>query len=153
MPTPETNLVKLSQWDALTLESLSSQGWSADELLQRVRDGQLPVDDSKFKFDYTRLTELAGNEPEVFEQAVRHGYQIKYNTIRGIAGWIGLVFGQEPELILEPGQEKVVAKLSAAEHSRLTAVLSHGWVVRGADADTAASDAEQTYIIEPFVRG
>lgn len=151
MPTPESNPVKLSQWDALILESLNAKGWSADELLQRVQAGQLPVDESKFQFDYARLTELASNDLAAFEQAVRHGYQIKYNTIRGIAGWISIVFEQEPELILELGHESVVAKLTLEEHKRLTAVLSYGWVVRG--AHTATPEASSTYVIEPLVRG
>ncbi|NQX63093.1 hypothetical protein [Paenibacillus qinlingensis] len=151
MPTPEANPVKLSQWDALILESLKTQVASADELLQRVQAGQLPVDESKFQFDYKRLTELASEDLASFEQAVRHGYQIKYNTLRGIASWILVVFGQEPELQLEPGNEAVVASLTAQQHQRLTAVLSHGWVVRGEQA--ATPEASSTYVIEPLVRG
>ncbi|KRE58257.1 hypothetical protein [Paenibacillus sp. Soil750] len=152
MPTPEANLVKLSQWDALILESLKTQESSADKLLQRVQAGQLPIDDSKFQFDYTRLTELASEDLATFEHAVRHGYQIKYNTLRGIASWILVVFGQETELQLEPGHEAVVASLTAEQHKRLTAVLSHGWVVRGEQAATPDASTT-TYVIEPLVRG
>lgn len=151
MPTPEANPVKLSQWDALILESLKSQESSADELLRRVQAGQLPVDESKFQFDYTRLTELASDDLAAFEQAVRQGYQIKYNTLRGIASWILVVFGQEPELQLEPGHEAVVATLTAEQHQRLTAVLSYGWTVRGEQA--ATPEASSTYVIEPLTRG
>ncbi|MDR6554792.1 hypothetical protein [Paenibacillus qinlingensis] len=152
MPTSESSPVKLSQWDALILESLKNQGWSTDELLQRVRTGhQLPVDDSKFQFDYARLTELESSDPGAFEQAVRHGYQIKYNTLRGIASWILVVFGQEAELQLEAGQESVVASLSSEEYSLLTAVLSYGWVVRG--EQSSSPEARSTFVIEPLVRG
>ncbi|UKS27027.1 hypothetical protein LOZ80_37135 [Paenibacillus sp. HWE-109] len=150
MSTSELPPIKLSQWDALILESLNPQGWHADELLQRVHAGNLPVDDSKFKFDYTRLTELADSDPAAFEQAVRHGYQIKFNTLRGIASWILLAYGQEPELQLEPGHEAVIASLTAQEHSRLNAVLSYGWVVRG--EQPASAEARSTYVIEPLVR-
>lgn len=151
MSTSEANLVKLSQWDALILESLKTQGWSAEELLDRVHAGKLPVDDSKFKFDYNRLTELAGSDPVAFEQAVRHGYRIKYNTLRGIASWILLAYGLEAELQLEPGQEAVVASLTEEEHNGLKAVLSYGWVVNGKHA--ASPEARSAYVIEPLVRG
>ncbi|WP_216625917.1 hypothetical protein [Paenibacillus planticolens] len=145
MPTSEPTTVKLSQWDALILESLKSQGWPAEELLHRVQTGKLPVDDSKFQFDYARLTELSASDPVLFEQAVRHGYQIKYNTLRGIASWILLALGQETELHLEQGKESVIANLNAEEYNRLTAVLSYGWVVRGEPA--ASPEARSTYVI------
>lgn len=147
----ESNRVKLSQWDALILESLKAQGWSDDELLRRVQAGELPVDDSKFQFDYNRLTELAAEEPETFEQAVRSGYQIKYNTLRGISSWIQVALGHEPELQLEPGREAVLASLTAEEHQRLQAVLSYGWVVRGEAA--ASPEAKAAYVVEPISRG
>ncbi|MDD9269258.1 hypothetical protein ACFPES_19605 [Paenibacillus sp. GCM10023248] len=151
MSSSETNLVKLSQWDALILESLKSLGWQADELLRRVRDGELPTDDSKFKFDYTRLTELAGSDSAAFEHAVRHGYRIKYNTLRGIASWLLLAYGHEAELNLEPSRESVVAHLTEKERDGLKAVLSYGWVVHG--KHDASPETTSTYIIEPLVRG
>jgi hypothetical protein len=143
--------VTLSQWDALLLESLRNLGWSEDELLRRVHAGELPADDSQFQFDYSRLTELAGSHPSDFEQAVRQGYRIKYNTLRGIASWIRLALGQEPQLLLEPGRESVICAFHAEEHARLASVLSYGWVVR---KDSSASAEEKTvYLIEPLVRG
>ncbi|NQX66891.1 hypothetical protein HQN90_12225 [Paenibacillus alba] len=146
MPTSESTFVKLSQWDALILESLKTQGWSTEELLQRVQAGNLPVDNSKFQFDYARLTELSANDPMMFEHAARHGYQIKYNTLRGIASWLLLAFGQEAKLHLEPGNESVIAYLNAEEYNSLTAVLSYGWVVSGEHA--ASPETRSTYVIE-----
>ncbi|MNC72870.1 hypothetical protein D3C75_1239860 [compost metagenome] len=75
--TETLSKVKLSQWDALLVESLRSLGWSDEELLRRVEAGELPVDESEYHFDYTQLTQLAGEQPEVFRQAVTQGYQIK----------------------------------------------------------------------------
>lgn len=43
--TETKNKVKLSQWDALLVESLRSLGWSDEELLRRVAEGDLPADE------------------------------------------------------------------------------------------------------------
>ncbi|WP_239713681.1 hypothetical protein [Paenibacillus sp. 19GGS1-52] len=57
------NRVKLSQWDALLLESLRGLGWSDEELLLRVTEGDLPVDESEYHFDYKQLTALQAEKP------------------------------------------------------------------------------------------
>lgn len=125
--TDTANKVRLSQWDALLLESLRALGWSDGELLSRVATGELPVDNSEFHFDYGQLKVLSESEPEVFRQSVTAGYQIKYNTIRGIRSWISVAFGKEAELELEEGKEAVEAALTAEEKNRLEEVLSYGW--------------------------
>ncbi|WP_438431961.1 hypothetical protein [Gorillibacterium sp. sgz500922] len=118
---------KLSQWDALLLESLRGQGWTEQELLQRVQDGNLPKDESEFEFDYRRLTELQAEDPDGFRQAVYNGYRIKYNTIRGISSWIKVALGKEAMLELTEGKEAVEARLAAEEIEHLSGVLSIGW--------------------------
>jgi len=139
-----TNRVKLSQWDSLMLESLRSLGWTDEELIGRVKSGELPVDESPFHFKYEALAEFAKENPETFEAAVKQGYQIKYNTVRGIRSWILVRFGREPELLLEEGREAVRASLSAEEKELLETVLSFGWAVR--------EDGEGVYWIEPIQR-
>jgi hypothetical protein len=144
------NRVKLSQWDALILESLRTLGWSDDEVLSKVASGDLPVDESEFQFDYKQLAALQSEQPELFEQAVREGYQIKYNTIRGVRSWIFVALGKEPVLELEPGKEAVEVSLTAAEKQRLEGVLSFGWEIH---EGTGAADGETTsYRIEPSQR-
>ncbi|MEK5252121.1 hypothetical protein [Paenibacillus odorifer] len=135
------NRVKLSQWDALLVESLRSLGWSNEDILRKVAEGDLPVDESEYEFDYKQLTTLQAEQPELFEQAVKTGYQIKYNTIRGIRSWIWVALGKEGELELEEGKEAVEAALTVAEKERLASVLSFGWQIesgtKSADGDTS----------------
>ncbi|MGO4547387.1 hypothetical protein AB4Z29_21625 [Paenibacillus sp. 2TAB23] len=141
----------LSQWDALMLESLKAHGWANEELINRVHTGDLPADNSKFQFDYTGLIAFAAENASSFEQAVKQGYHIKYNTIRGIHSWILVALGQEAELLLEPGHEAVVAALSESEAQQLTSVLSFGWqLVLLSDAQ--ASGGKASYRIEPIQR-
>lgn len=140
---------KLSQWDALSLESLKTQGWSDDELISRVQSGDLPKDESKFKFDYAGLTALASEQANTITRAVHDGYQIKYNTIRGIHSWIFIVFGQEAELVLEAGAEAVIASLSEDEAARLEAVLSFGWTLSLQENAVSAAEGKQLYKIVP----
>ncbi|WP_191089621.1 hypothetical protein [Paenibacillus spiritus] len=140
--------VKLSQWDALLLESLRSRGWSSEELIARVREGNLPADDSEFEFDYRRLTELEAENPEAYRRAVVSGYRIKYNTIRGIRSWIQVALGREPELELEEGKEAVRARLTAAQAQRLEEVLSPGWRMdSGLKAGAATEEAVEVTIV------
>ncbi|REK74986.1 hypothetical protein [Paenibacillus paeoniae] len=139
--------VKLSQWDALSLESLKAQGWSDEDLISRVHGGHLPKDESKFKFDYAGLIALAAEQADFFAQAVREGYQIKYNTIRGIHSWILIVFGQEAELVLESGAEAVISSLSTEEAHRLESVLSFGWTLNL--QEESAANGKHTYKVVP----
>lgn len=135
------NRVKLSQWDALLLESLRSLGWSDEELLFKVAAGDLPVDESEYHFEYKHLTALQAEQPEQFEKAVRNGYQIKYNTIRGVSSWIWIALGKKAVLELEESKEAVEATLTVAEKNRLESILSFGWQIeretKAVDGDTA----------------
>jgi hypothetical protein len=141
---------KLSQWDALQLESLKALGWGNEQIIERVNGGDLPKDDSKFQFDYAGLRAVAADEPDTFLSAVENGYQIKYNTIRGIHSWIFVALKQDPELILEPGAEAVVASLTEAEAAALASVLSFGWAVSpDAGAEAPDADGRTAYRVAP----
>jgi len=143
------SLTKLSQWDALLLESLRGSGWTDEEIIERIERGtDLPKDDSIFQFNYEDLAAFAKKEPETFRTAVREGYQIKYNTVRGIRSWIWVAFGFEPQLVLEEGQEAVLAELTPDQLDRLREVLSFGWRIES----EAAGAASGPYRIEPIQR-
>lgn len=144
-----SSLVKLSQWDALQLESLKAYGWSGDELLRRLQSGDLPEDTSKFKFNYTELSALAKSEPEVVESAIGQGYRIKFNTLRGLSNWILLALSHEPEVVAEPGKETVIATLSSEQHQHLLTALSPGWTVTEAGT---GDHGTTVYHIEPANR-
>ncbi|AWV31406.1 MULTISPECIES: hypothetical protein [Paenibacillus] len=144
------NRVKLSQWDALLVESLRSLGWSDEDILRKVAEGDLPVDESEYQFDYKQLTTLQSEQPELFGQAVKTGYQIKYNTIRGIRSWIWVALGKEAALELEEGKEAAEVALTVAEKERLASVLSFGWQI---ESDTKAADGDTAvYRIAPIGR-
>lgn len=59
MTESTTKRVRISQWDALLLESLRSLGWSQEELIRRVQQNELPTDGPS-DFDYTELVTAAG---------------------------------------------------------------------------------------------
>ncbi|MEK3771988.1 hypothetical protein MKY14_25995 [Paenibacillus sp. FSL R5-0887] len=144
------NRVKLSQWDALLVESLRSLGWSDEDILRKVAEGDLPVDESEYQFDYKQLTTLQSEQPELFGQAVKTGYQIKYNTIRGIRSWIWVALGKEAALELEEGKEAAEVALTLAEKERLASVLSFGWQI---ESDTKAAFGDTAvYRIAPIGR-
>lgn len=121
--------VKLSQWDAFMVEALRSLGWSDEELIRKVRQGELPGEDSGFPYPFAELAAFASEHPKTFEQAVRSGYQIKYSTIRGIRTWIKLALGTTPQLELAEGTEFVLAELTVQQKERLASVLSYGWTI------------------------
>ncbi|MNC13153.1 hypothetical protein D3C75_608870 [compost metagenome] len=151
MSSSESNtqdLVRLSQWDALLLESLKGYGWSVDELLRRIREGDVPEDTSKFKFNYQNLLDTAAADFATVEAAVRQGYRIKFNTLRGLSNWILLGLGAEPEVLAEPGQEAIVVALTPEQHSGLLSAISYGWTV----TETGAAEGGSQYRIEPMNR-
>jgi len=145
--TSAADRVMISQWEALLLESLRSQGWSNERLLKEVREGELPVDTSMYEFKYEELRTLADAEPAAFERAVTEGYRIKYNTLRGIRSWIAVAYGLEPELTFEAGSESVTVALTPEQHERLVSVLSFGWVVSEVSKD--ADGLTNLYRVEP----
>ncbi|WP_342563910.1 hypothetical protein NST84_01475 [Paenibacillus sp. FSL R7-0345] len=145
--TESVNKVKLSQWDALLLESLRGQGWTDEQLLGITSAAELPEDNSPFEFDYKQLAAFAAEKPEEYRKAVTEGYQIKYNTIRGIRSWILVALGKEPKLELEEGREAVEAELTADDRTRVEQVLSFGWSISPADPQ-----ADGIYRIEPVQR-
>lgn len=147
--TETVRKVKLSQWDALLLESLRGLGWSDEQLLGITSAAELPVDNSPFEFDYQELASFAAQQPEAFRQAVTEGYQIKYNTIRGIRSWILVALGIEPKLELEEGKEAVEVSLTAEQKDRLAEVLSFGWQITG---EPAGPQEDGVYRIEPIQR-
>ncbi|MCL9663205.1 hypothetical protein L2089_21200 [Paenibacillus hunanensis] len=122
--------VKLSQWEALLLESLRSRGWSEHQLLELGALEQLPIDRSDYEWDYSELAALANTQPERYRQAVQQGYQIKYNTIRGLRSWLHITFDIEPEMLLEEGHEAIYVTLTDKQLHHLRHVLSPGWVIR-----------------------
>lgn len=144
------NRVKLSQWDALLVESLRSLGWSDEDILRKVAEGDLPVDESEYHFDYKHLTALQAEQPKQFAEAVKTGYQIKYNTIRGVSSWIWVALGKKAVLELEEGKEAVEATLTVDEKNRLQSVLSFGWQI---ESETEAVDGDTAvYRISPVTR-
>lgn len=134
---------KLSQWEALTLESLRSKGWSNEQIISSIAGGELPQDDSKFQFDYSILTQLASEQPQQFASAIQDGYSIKYNTIRGIHSWISVALQKEGELVLEPDKEAIYVQLTAAEAEQLASVLSYGWEINTAAAAGNTQQADK----------
>ncbi|MFB9327678.1 hypothetical protein ACFFSY_17255 [Paenibacillus aurantiacus] len=143
---------KLSQWDALSLESLRQYGWTDDELIRRVLADSLPNDESKFRFDYAQLVNLAREQGELFSQAVKLGYQVKYSTLRGIESWLLLALNREAELHADPGREAVTVSLTEAEAARLASILSFGWSIAPQD-ETPEGGGSALYRVAPIERG
>ncbi len=143
-------VVKLSQWNALLVESLRSLGWTDEEIIENIKSGvNLPKDGGAFRFNYEELLLLAEQEPAIFESAVLEGYQIKYNTVRGIRSWIRVAFGYEPKLVQEAGKEAVLTEMSTIQLKRLQEVLSFGWRIVPLDEPKIGDGIFGSYRIEP----
>ena len=149
--TQTTERVKLSQWDAIVLESVRALGLDGEELLRRVARGDLPPADGSIITDFAPLLTLHQEQPEILEQAVKQGYRIKYNTLGGINTWIRIVFGLESEVEREEGIEGVAVELTATERDLLFPVLSIGWTIEAQSGEAARTDATR-YRVVP-VRG
>lgn len=125
----KTERVKLSQWDAIVLESVRSLGLTDEEILHRTAQGDLPASRDEAIPSFEPLLTLQAEQPETFERAVTEGYRIKYNTLGGINTWIRIVFGREAEVERSEGIEGVASELTPDERDRLEPVLSIGWTI------------------------
>lgn len=142
---------RLSQWDAIVLESVRALGLDGEELLRRTAVGDLPSAEGAVVSDFGPLLTLHQEQPEVLKQAVEQGYRIKYNTLGGIHTWIRIVFGRESEIERGEGIEGVSVELTAEERERIAPVLSIGWTIRKQEGDVSEAGTE-SYRIVP-VRG
>lgn len=131
--------VRLSQWDAIVLESVRALGLNGEELLRRTAEGDLPSAEGAAVSDFGPLLTLHEEQPEVLRQAVKQGYRIKYNTLGGIHTWIRIVFGRESEVERGEGIEGVSVTLTAEERERLAPVLSIGWTIQKPEEETSES--------------
>ncbi|MEJ8306372.1 hypothetical protein [Saccharibacillus sacchari] len=147
-----TERVRLSQWDAIVLESVRALGLDSEELLRRAAEGELPSADNSIIADFTPLLILHREQPEVLEQAVKQGYRIKYNTLGGINTWIKIVFGRDSEVERGEGIEGVAVELTAAERERLAPVLSIGWTIErqgeGKPAEVSQNAGNESFVGE-----
>lgn len=133
--------VKLSQWDALVLESVRALGVDGADLIRRVAEKDLPDAEGSIISDFIPLLTLHAEHPEILEQAVQQGYQIKYNTLGGINTWIRVVFNRESEVEREEGKEGVAVELTSAERDLLLPVLSIGWTIEQQEGESQHPEA------------
>jgi hypothetical protein len=144
---------RLSQWDALLLESLRALGWSNEQLIERITKGEFPEDHSKYEFKYEPLKQLAEEQPEQLRQAIEQGYQIKFNTVGGIRSWVDVALHKTVELIEVDGLFNIKVSLTSAEQQRLASVLSYGWVIKQVDEGAGKAEGEENsslYVITPL---
>lgn len=148
--------IRLSQWDALLLESLRALGWSNDQLIERITKGEFPEDHSKYEFKYEPLQQLAEQQPEQLRKAIEQGYQIKFNTVGGIRSWVDVALNKPVELIEVGGLFNITASLTSSEQERLASVLSYGWLIKKVSEEAGKAGAEEDsslYEIKPLSQG
>ncbi|AKF92974.1 hypothetical protein [Brevibacillus laterosporus] len=125
------SLVKLSQNEALMIEVLRAEGVTDEELLDALKkedisDFQQCSDD----FDFSHLLDFSRQNWNELEQAVREGYQIKFNTINGIKYLIFVRLNQVADRDYQnKGDYLSEIKLKEAEVIWLQSVLSKNWTV------------------------
>lgn len=124
--------VKISQHDALMIESIRAQGISNQILLDLVKGGKV-IDLQALgngDFDYRELLQFANADWEAFEAAVLHGYRMKYNTINGIRYLLRVKFGKEAERVTrDEGDYLNNIELRTEDLNKLREILSSYWLV------------------------
>jgi hypothetical protein len=137
--------VKLSQWEAILLEVLRAHGTEDQEIIDRFKSGDIrpfqQIEDGRF--DFAHLLDLAQSQWDLFERAVRDGYQIKFSTFNGIKTLLSLKFQQQAErdyAVHEDYLERV--RLKQADVEWLRSTISPNWQIieteRRPDTDEVA---------------
>jgi hypothetical protein len=126
------SVVKISQHDALMIESIRAQGTSDRALLELVRSGNLAdlQDSGNGDFDYRELLTFANADLASFEAAILDGYEIKFNTINGIRYLLRVKFGKEVErLTRDEGDYLADVELRTEDLNKLREIVSKYWSI------------------------
>ncbi len=124
--------VKISQHDALMIESIRAQGTSDQALLDLVRSGNLAdlQASGNGDFDYRELLPFANADWASFEAAILEGYEIKFNTINGIRYLLRVKFGKEVErLTRDEGDYLADVELRTEDLNKLREIVSKYWSI------------------------
>jgi hypothetical protein len=124
--------VKLSQRDALMIEVLRANGVADRDLLQSLKKGDIRSfqDIGGGDFDFAELLSFAQENWELLEQAVLHGYEIKFNTISGIRYLLKVKFNKHPDTDYQNrGDHLDQLALTRDEFLALRSVLSRYWSI------------------------
>ncbi|WP_255433352.1 hypothetical protein [Brevibacillus sp. LEMMJ03] len=129
--------VKLSQWEAISLEVLRAHGTEDQEIIDRFKSGDIrpfqQIEDGRF--DFAHLLDLSQSQWDLFERAVRDGYQIKFSTFNGIKTLLSLKFQQQAErdyAVHEDYLERV--RLKRADVEWLRSTISPNWQIMNGTA-------------------
>lgn len=122
--------VKLSQWETMLLEAARAHGFVDEEIIHKLRtDNREAFQEVEGgKFDFTHLFDLAKNDPETIESAIREGYQIKFTTFNGIKFLLNKRYDLQPERDYQVNGDTldlVRIKVDALEWLRLA--ISKNW--------------------------
>lgn len=125
------SLVKLSQNEALMIEVLRAKGVTDQELFEALQKGDISAfQELNDDFDFSNLLDFSRQNWNELEQAVRKGYQIKFNTINGIKYLISVRLNQVADRDYENKGEYVEKiKLKKEEVTWLKSVLSKNWMI------------------------
>jgi hypothetical protein len=125
--------VRLTQPEALLLEILRSKGFADEDLLNRFKHGDIEefqkIDDGKINF--SALSQLAEQNWELFEAAVREGHTIKFSTINGIRNLLSIKFDQQADRDYINHEEYLdQVRLTEEQLSWLQNVISKNWSIQ-----------------------
>jgi|GEM_PF-1578226 len=133
------NRAKLSQNTAILLERARRFGVSDDVLLTCITSGDtapLRIAEAQY-YSYEGFVTYAEEHGELLEDAVKHGYRIKFSTPGGVQLWLqerfGLEAGKDFEGVMGTGRIDGL-KLGNEQLRQLSATVADNWVFLEAGA-------------------
>ncbi len=132
MNANDQSRIKVSQNTAILIEAARSSGLSDETLLHEAKSGNIEAFQgiAEGELDFHNLIENALENPDKLEQAVRHGYQITFNTINGMKYYIGLTYGKLRERDYPNLSDRIEGlKLRQEELDELRLSLSPYWII------------------------
>ncbi|MFS0861974.1 hypothetical protein [Fredinandcohnia sp. 179-A 10B2 NHS] len=129
------DLQKVTLPTAYMLETLRSMGKSNEEILEKVKDGDVSSwNELDSHFDFTQLIELAKDNGSAFESIVRDGYQVKFVTVRGVENLLRLKFDKVVDRDFTSTEKGITGlELTSEQLSTFSKLLSSNWHIEKTD--------------------
>lgn len=132
-------LPRITQMEAFIIETLRTHAVNDADIIQAAFSRDLDKYSNETSgLDYQLIERLAHVKPKEFENAMYHGYQIKFLTFKGLQRVLLLKYDKKPEIDYQLGEQSINhLDVHKKEFQSLQQILSDNWTVKQLqDAET-----------------
>lgn len=129
--------VKIELTQALQIEALRSNGLTNDEILYKLKRGQIEAFSKKVpNLTFEALLDAYEADAKAFERVLREGYEAKTMTTEAAKALLGYLFAaKEGEHFAIEADKVSFIRLSDKQRAQFNAILPENWKVEHLQAN------------------